>query len=330
MQTNLRPELTALRQTSITIRNPTYPDPYGGRTPESFASTAPPNVNITDDAIENAEARGFTVGFSQELRRNLAAHVDGVYTNVDKMIQTANVNTPDPVTGLRARPTWGRIVRLQSGGFHEYRAMYARLEKRFAARHQYMLSYTLAKENNQGPSGAITDFYNPGLDYGPGSGDRRHSLVASGSVLLPFEVNIGGVWTLRSGMPFSARSGRDLNNDGATTDYVPGMSRDTFNRGNNEALLQVVNAYRAANGRAPISASAIETNDYNRVDVRASKAVQMGVRKLEFIAQVFNLFGRDNLGVAGTWQENVLSDSFGRLLEVQPRQQAELAVRFTF
>ena len=51
---------------------------------------------------------------------------------------------------------------------------------------------------------------------------------------------------------------------------------------------------------------------------------------LEFIAQVFNLFGRDNLGVAGTWQENVLSDSFGRLLEVQPRQQAELAVRFTF
>ena len=330
MQTNLRPELTALRQTSITIRNPTYPDPYGGRTPESFASTAPPNVNITDDGIENAEARGFTAGFSQELRRNLAVHVDGVYTNVEKMIQSANINTPDPVTGLRPQPTWGRIVRLQSGGFHEYRAMYLRLDKRFAERHQYMLSYTLAKEKNQGPTGTITDFYNPGLDYGPGSGDRRHGFVASGSVLLPFEINFGGVWTLRSGMPFSARSGRDLNNDGATTDFVPGMSRDTFNRGNNEALLQVVNAYRAANGRAPISASAIETNEYNRVDVRASKAVQMGVRKLEFIAQVFNLFGRDNLGVAGTWQENVLSDSFGRLLEVQPRQQAELAVRFTF
>jgi len=154
--------------------------------------------------------------------------------------------------------------------------------------------------------------------------------VASGAYQLPGDVVLGMVWTLRSTAPFSARTGLDLNGDGATTDYVPGMSRDTFNRGNNEALLQVVNAYRAANGRAPISASAIETNEYNRVDVRASKAVQMGIRKLEFITQVFNLFGRDNLGVAGTWQENVLSDSFGRLLEVQPRQQAELAVRFTF
>jgi hypothetical protein len=330
MQGGLRPELTALRQTSITIRNPSYPDPYGGRTPESFASTAPPNVNIVDDAIENAEAKGLTLGFSQELRRNLAVHVDGVYTDVEKMIQSANINTPVTPTAARPLPTWGRIIRLQSGGFHEYRAMYVRLDKRFAERHQYMLSYTLAKEKNQGPTGAITDFYNPGLDYGPGSGDRRHGLVASGSVLLPFEINVGGVWTLRSTMPFSARAGRDLNNDGATTDYVAGLSRDVFNRGNNEALLQVVNAYRAQNGRAPISASSIETNGYNRFDVRASKAVQMGVRRLEFIAQVFNLFGRDNLGVAGTWQENVLSDSFGRLLEVQPRRQAELAVRFTF
>lgn len=33
---------------------------------------------------------------------------------------------------------------------------------------------------------------------------------------------------------------------------------------------------------------------------------------------------------AGTWQENALSNSFAPILEVQPRQQAELAVRFIF
>jgi hypothetical protein len=57
----------------------------------------------------------------------------------------------------------------------------------------------------------------------------------------------------------------------------------------------------------------------------------MGLRKVEFIAQVFNLFGRDNLGLTELgWQENALSDAFGQILSVQPRQQAELAVRFTF
>ena len=333
MQGGLRPELTALRQTSIVIRNPTYPDPYGGRSPESFASTAPPNVNTTDDALENARARSLTLGYSQELRANLAVHVDGIYSNVDTMTQTANINTPVTPTGARPLPTWGRIVRLQSGGEHEYRAMFARLEKRYANRHQYLVSYTLSKQQNTGAGTqpAITDFYNPGLDWGPGSADRRHNFVASGSVGLPFDINVGAVWTLRSTMPFSARAGRDLNNDGAAnTDYVPGTTRNMGNR-DNAAMLAAVNAWRTQNGRAPILEAGLNTNEYNRFDIRASKAVVLGVRKVEFIAQVFNLFGRDNLGLTELgWQENALSDAFGQILSVQSRQQAELAVRFTF
>ena len=329
MQNQLRPELTALLQSQVNIRNPSYPDPYGGLSPQAFVVvSAAPNVNILDDGIENAEAKGATVGFSQELRPGLAVHVDGVFTDVDKMTQSANINTP--LNGVRPVAGWGNIVQLRSAGFHDYRAMYVRLDKRMSNRHQYMLSYTLAKETNQGPTGTITDFYNPGLDRGPGSGDRRHSFVASGSVLLPYDINVGGVWTLRSTMPFSARAGRDLNSDGATTDFVPGTTRNQGNRGDNDAFLAAVNAFRAQNGRAPIAASQLATNEYNRFDVRASKAVTMGNRRVEFIAQVFNLFGRDNLGIAGTWQENALSDAFGRILEVQPRQQAELAVRFTF
>jgi hypothetical protein len=332
MQNQLRPELTTLLQSSVNIRNPSYPDPYNGLSPQAFVTvTAAPNVTIVDDNIENAEAKGLTVGYSQELRANMAVHIDGVRTDVNKMTQSANINTPNPVTRLRPIAGWGNIVQLRSAGFHEYRAMLVRLERRFANRHQYMLSYTLAKETNEGPTGTITDFYNPGLDRGPGSGDRRHSFVASGSVLLPYDINVGGVWTLRSTMPFSARAGIDLNNDGAAgSDYVPGTTRNQGNHGDTTVFLAAVNAWRAQNGRAPIPASQLDTNGYNRVDVRASKTVAVGMKRVEFIAQVFNLFGTDNLGIAGTWQENALSNSFGRILEVQPRQQAELAVRFTF
>jgi len=343
MAMGMTPETTALRMTNIVVNNPSYPDPYGGRTPASFASTAPPNVNVVDDDLKNARARSFTLGYSQELKANLALHVDGDVSNVDGVTMTNNINTPDPVTGLRPRLTWGRIIQLQATGEHKYRALFVRLEKRYSDRHQYLVSYTLAKANNFG--GGIqpqfTDFYNPGLDWGPGTSDRRHALVASGSTLLKYDINLGAVWTLRSTMPFSARAGIDLNRDGATvnnqqTDYVPGTTRDVFNRGNNTALLATVNAYRAAtrdathpNGYASIPESQLDTNSFNQLDVRVSKAFAVGARrKVEVIAQVFNLLGRDNWGGIGQgWVENALSDSFGRILTVLPRQEAELAVR---
>ena len=159
--------------------------------------------------------------------------------------------------------------------------------------------------------------------------------------MLKYDVNIGAIWTLRSTMPFSARAGLDLNRDGVTvnqqqTDYVPVTTRDVFNRGRNTELVAIVNAYRATtrdsshpNGYAPISEGQIDTNTVNQLDVRITKAISLGEnRKLEFIAQVFNVLGRDNLGGIGqSWVENALSDSFGRLLTVLPRQQAELAVR---
>ena len=105
-----------------------------------------------------------------------------------------------------------------------------------------------------------------------------------------------------------------------------------FNRGNNAELLAIVNAYRAANGRAPLPESQLESNAVNRTDIRVSKSIRLGEdRRLELIAQVFNVFGQDNNGgLAQGWQENVLSDTFGRMLSVLPRQQGELAVRFVF
>jgi len=333
MQGQVRPEHSALRQSSINISNPSYPDPYGGLSREAFVRvSATPNVSILDDDLRNASGDTATVGFSQELRPNLAVHVDGVYTNIRDLGQILRINTPDPVTGLRPLATWGVIQQRTSSGDHEYRSLFVRLDKRFADRHQYLLSYTLAKQDNNDPTGNVADFYNRNLDWGPGNADRRHNFVASGSVLLPFDVTIGAVWTLRSTMPFNARAGRDLNRDGNSgTDYVPGTTRNMGNR-DNARMLELVNAWRTQNGRAPIAESQLDTNEYKRFDVRASKAFALGGdRQIEFIAQAFNLFGSDNLGGIGVgWTQNALSNSFGRISSALPRQEAELAVRFRF
>jgi len=329
-------EINAFRQYSVNIRNPSYPDPYQGRNPLAFAVTTPPNINILANDLENAESHTTSAGLSQQLGNELALHVDGIYTKTVKFPNRVNINTPDPVTGLRPLPEWGNIIQQQlSKGDYDYRALLVRLEKRYSSRHQFTLSYTLSKQDNAwtGTSGngygAITDVFNPGLDQGPADIDRRHALIASGAYLLPKDVTVGAVWALRSSMPFSAFAGRDLNRDGSNTDYVPGTTR---NQGNRDLDLGLVNAWRATNGLGPVAADQIDGNRFNRVDVRISKALVLGgTQRVEFIGQVFNVFGTDNLGGVGTgWVTNALSDSFGRIQTAQPRQQAELAVRFVF
>ena len=328
-------EINAFQQYTVNIRNPSYPDPYQGRDPLSFVSTAPPNISILANDLENAESRTWSAGWSRQVGNDFGLHADGIYTETTRFPVRANVNTPYPLTGLRPLPEWGNIVQQQvSPGAYDYRALLVRFEKRYTNRHQYMLSYTLSKQDNDwtGTSGngygALTDIFNPGLDHGPADVDRRHGLVASGAVLLPYDVTLGAVWAVRSTMPFSALAGRDLNRDGANTDYVPGTTR---NQGNRNLDLGAVNAWRAVNGLGPVAADQIDTNRFNRFDVRVSKALPFGTRRLEFIAQVFNIFGTDNLGGVGTgWVTNALSDSFGRILSAQPRQQGELAIRFVF
>jgi hypothetical protein len=322
-------ELANLLQSNITIKNPSYPDPYGGQSPLTFASTAPPNITIFRDDIRNPSARTANLGFSQQLMRNLAVHVDGAYTKTTSSTLSTNINTPDPITGLRALPAWGRIVQVSPEGEATYRALFVRVDRPYANRAQYTVSYTLAKSDDN--NSTTIDFYNPGQSVGPSNTERRHTLVTSGSVLLPGAITIGGVWTLRSAMPFNAIAGKDLNSDGSVTDLVPGTTR---NAGNRTLDIALVNAWRALNGLAPVSASQIASNRYNSIDIRASRAFRTsGNRKLEVIAQVFNLLGTDNLiasGGAGSYVTNALSDSFGKILTAGNRQQAEVAVRFAW
>src|SRR5207244_2804248 len=120
-------------------------------------------------------------------------------------------------------------------------------------------SQQLMSDVGVGIGGVITDNYNPGFDVGPSNADRRHELVVSGGGQLPAKIVVGAIWNLRTSYPFSAKAGVDLNSDGALTDYVPGTTKNMGNR-NTAAMLVAVNAYRAALGLAPFSASQIDSS----------------------------------------------------------------------
>jgi len=240
-------------------------------------------------------------------------------------------------TGTRQLPQFGRVLQTQSIGWANYKALLLRLEKRLERNYMYTVSYTLAStEGNVSSSSflsTVTDSAHIEFDEGPNNSDRRHALVASGSVLLPFEINLGAVFTARSTMPFSAIAGVDLNGDANITDYVPGTTRNVFNRGSNEAMMAAVNAYRATRGLAALPVSQLDTNEFYGVDLRASKSVRLtGSRRVELIAQVFNLLNRTNLlfNVNSSIITNSLASNFGQITSAYPKRQAELALRFVF
>ena len=320
------------RTASISISNPAYPDPYGGRDPLTFASTAPQNIAIVDNTLENPQSIAYSLGMSQALSSTMALHVDGVYNDMSKVPLQVNINPRSGLTtGNRPLAQFARVDQAQSIGDLTYKAMMVRLEKRLDTRFTYLVSYTLAKAGGNvpfsGTTGRVTQSEAPELDRGPAVSDRRHALATSGAVILPADVTLSAVWTLRSSMPFSALAGVDLNGDALNTDYVPGTSRSAFGRGSDAGMMAMVNSWRATRGLAALPVSQIDSNDYNSVDMRVTKSFSLGGRRrTELVAQIFNVFGRDNL--QATWQTNALSNSFGQIQQALNRRQAEIAVRF--
>jgi hypothetical protein len=322
------PEFANFKTFSVTISNPPYPDPFGGRDPREFIVTSPaPNITVVSNDMVQPLAHQVTAGVSRRLTADLALHVDAVYNRTRGDYKLLDINPRDPVTGRRPLPQFGRITQVRPDAELRYKALYARLEKRFSRNHQFTVSYTYTRSTDNAPMGRYLDPFDLSLDSGTSNGERRHAIVASGSVLLPWNVTVGAVWTYRSQLPWSATAGRDLNRDGFTTDLVPGTTR---NSGSRKLNLEAVNAYRAANGLPPVPESQIESSRINIADVRVSKALRLaGERRLDVIVQAFNVFNTKNLqaqfgaGRVG----NALSASFGRILSARPARQVELAAR---
>lgn len=335
----LQGEVYTLRQNSISITNPIWQNPYNGLTPQAYISTAPPNVTVNGNNVRNPKSYSSSLGITRQLTSDLTLSVEGNYTHMFALDVSANVNTPDPVTGLRPYPTYGQINETIPVGDYTYKGVYVRLEKHYRNRYQYLVSYTLSKQtdnygNGSSSAPAITDYYHPAEDDGPAEYDRRHNLVASGSANLWHGITLGAIWTLRSSLPLEALAGSDLNHDGQVTDYVPGVTK-TFNGIQD---LNIINAWRATKGLAPIPLSQIQSNKYDQVDLRVSKDFRLHEGwTLQAIGQLFNVFGTTEYGGVGTTQVNnagtgsaTSSGTFGTFTAALPRQQGELAVRLVF
>ena len=104
-------EQANFRQPTATIANPTYPDPYGGRDPITFVSTARGRTSRSRPTTSRTSSRRRTpAGSRQALTSALAIHVDGVYNQMTKIPMAIDINPRSGgTTGIRPLPQFARV-----------------------------------------------------------------------------------------------------------------------------------------------------------------------------------------------------------------------------
>ncbi|HXV63391.1 MAG TPA: TonB-dependent receptor, partial [Vicinamibacteria bacterium] len=314
---------------TIIIANPGYPDPLGGRSREEFVSTAPPNIEVMANNFENPYAHHVNLGASRQISSDFALSVDFTWVRRYADINTVNLNYP--VNGVRPYPQFNRADEERSSQENRYKGFYVKLDRRLADRYQFLVSYTWSDSEDR--QFRIDDVTTPGFtmsDWYAAQADRRHRLVASGIVQLPYDIQLSGIIDVRSSLPFEVNTGTDDNRDSYTPDLAPGT---TFRSGCRDLDLGAVNAYLSSTGRPNISDSSIECPGFANVDLRGSKYFYLpGGQRFEVMIQALNLFDRANFNVP---VGNLRSSSFGQPTDLlaninAPSRQIEVAVRFAF
>jgi hypothetical protein len=138
--------------------------------------------------------------------------------------------------------------------------------------------------------------FNLDEDLGPDDNDRRHNVVFDASYLIPrIDVQVAGISTYRSALPFSVSTSFQLDSDPFTDRPEPRGSR----RGSPE----------------------------KSTDVRVSKIFRFGGRSATAFWEMFNMFNVDNWL---RYQGSLQSAQFGLPLTEGPKRRQQLGFRFDF
>lgn len=163
------------------------------------------------------------------------------------------------------------------------------------------VAYTLATHRTNTRStlsaGTATNPFEFSEDEGPADNDVRHTIAVNGSLVVPLGIQVSGIWSYRSALPYSAVTSAPRP-DGRPFGFRP----------------------EPANARRGDSAQSL--------DVRLAKAVTFGAGvTASALLEVFNVTNHVNYGgCIGT----VTSTLLGQPTNAQPKRRTQLGLRVDF
>jgi hypothetical protein len=247
--------------------------------------------------------------------------VEGILIDGDDEIVIRDTNFDAASTPRRANPDFNQINTYTNDGRSRYTAMVLSLNGRLRD-HIVTASYTLAGKKN------IADDFSPELpfgfpndpariedEYGRARSDERHRIVMTGVFRMPFDVIAAPILEYGSGQPWTHRVGYDFNGDGRNSDRPAGVGRFTQ-----------------------------DGPSFTQLSVRVTKALRFSGRRLDLLAEAFNLFNTRNDNVVSIDGAEFLSGptittpdaafvrntSFGRPTSTLPGREIQLGIRLVF
>ncbi|HWF83917.1 MAG TPA: hypothetical protein VG222_03690, partial [Vicinamibacterales bacterium] len=245
----------------------------------------------------------FAVGGTHEFGNRLSARADYVHTRTYDASIGPDTNWVQNADGTYARkdPRYGNITLVGNGGAIWYNGLETRIEYRPSVNARAGVSYTLSKTTSNTSTGlstgGTTNPFNLNEDLGPDDNDRRHNFVVDASYLVPkIDVQLAGISTYRSALPYSVTTSFQLDADPFSDRPEPRNSR----RGGIE----------------------------KDTDLRISKIIRLGGKRMGTVFwEMFNVFNVDNWL---RYQGSLQSAQFGQPLTEGPKRQQQLGLRFDF
>jgi outer membrane receptor protein involved in Fe transport len=317
----------ARRSTEIVIQNPGYPDPFA---PNPFVPSVnaapPPSTADTTPNPKTPETRSLSVGIKREVIAGLAVSADYVHSRGYNQYAWDDLNYPNPATGIRPDPTRGRVIIYDNYGNSWYDALLVSVDRR-GARTSWGVSYTLSKtmRDVEGFQFTPQDLRAKEADKGYADNDRRHQIVANATWQLPWDFQIGGIYQMRSALPFNPITGIDNNRDTFTNNDRPDFANPG---GDPRAASTYIGTFTGRGGNVPRNYA--RGDQFHNLDVRVSKIVRVGGMRFEGFAEAFNATNYVNFDKP---TNNIRSATFGQPSRLVPNsfmRQVEFGVRFDF
>jgi hypothetical protein len=280
-----------------------------------------------------------TAGVSWQVTGTTSLDADYVRGQGARQLTAVDRNLPEwgPISPSNPRPvaTLSRVVAQEMIAKSSYDALEMQFRQRVRGANSLQVSYTLSRTLVDLSNGTLRSTFFNNVGYHPD--DTRHNLTASVSSALPWGLQLAGIARVISGYPKPADSGLDLDGDGVSGDRPPGLPV-TVGRGNKAEQLRIINDFRAARGLSPFTEDVLELFPIKSIDVRATKSVSVGTRRLEVFLEAFNVFNFvSELGSAvalapggAAAGSNIRLATFGVPTAARDARQVQWGARFSF
>jgi hypothetical protein len=281
--------LQALRFNRVTEQQYLVPNPdFFPNVPSTAALSGQGNQTTWYELDRNMRAPYLiqsAIGVERQLPANTSIAVTFTNSHAMHLLQTVNVNTPQPGTGVRPYGAGlGNLFLFESGGILNQNLIVINFNTRprrgIALFGNYSVNFSNSSVDN---GGVASNPYNLKQDYGRSLLERRHRFQLLGTVGAPLGLRVSPFVILQSGTPYNLIVGEDLNGDTLPLDrpaFATDLSRKTVR----------VTPYGAFDAN-PIAGQTIVPRNY----LTGAGLVSVNVR----IARTFGFGSRNSANGAG-------------------------------